>query len=517
MTLTIPDPSNIKVQYNTRAEFQAASIPSTINYVLADGLTYKRDTSGTALTAADGSKWSPTPDLITPVHFGAVGDGTTDDTASIQACFDYAVSNSSHNLTVGPKGVVSGLGLQYAISSGLTISGGSDGMVFRDFSLLAIGGGWNSATDYMVTNSATYSDFYSFGLNCAHLCRGWNDAAGSGRARHWSQQIYQMAEVGYHKSGGGGELRYIGGQITQYLAGDNAVDTLAEQGNYDAIGMLIEESDCKIHDTNIRWCGTCYESTGGQQYIYNCHFVQGTNGLYGRTNARLIKWDPASGSGNGELFVSNTYLDNGYCDLYDDKVNFMDCTVLLDVNDVDVDNMFRFYAYSGATECRATARIRFSQWDDTANLFNWLSPDGGTTTWPDDYSNVVARILSILSGGVHQEKVIDLYNTVEAVSTNTNGNATVFNSTNIRSLVGFRDRNTTGTVRHGSQGNNAYISASEGLMVRTTHIEMDEQSVEPAGAGNYSLAMSDGTSSTNGFGTTGAGLYIKLSGSWTKL
>jgi hypothetical protein len=191
--------------------------------------------------------------------------------------------------------------------------------------------------------------------------------------------------------------------------------------------------------------------------------------------------------------------------------------VLLDSNDVDVDNFFRFYAYSGSGECKATASIRFSQWDDTANLFNWLSPDGGTTTWTDDFSSIVSRISSILSGGTHQEKVIELYNTKESVATNTNGNAHVYDSTNIRSLIGFRDINSTSTVKFGSQSDNAYIAADEGLKLSLLGVEMEALSTEPTALGNYSIAMSDGTSSTNGFGGTGAGLYIKLSGTWAKL
>ena len=44
MSLTVPNPSNVKVSFNTRVEFEEASIPSIINYVAAAGLYYVRDT-----------------------------------------------------------------------------------------------------------------------------------------------------------------------------------------------------------------------------------------------------------------------------------------------------------------------------------------------------------------------------------------------------------------------------------------------------------------------------------------
>lgn len=478
-SVVIPDADGINISFDTLADLNAATVPDGVGHVMAAGLVFVQDNAGTAQTSNGGTKnWSPVRAYATPLHWGAAGDGVTDDTSAVQAWLNFIMAENAHTELVGPKPVFSGAGRQYAISSGLTIPGGCDGAILRDFSLIAIGNGWSSS-DFMVTNNATYADFYSIGLNCNDKCSGWDDAAGSGRVRHYSQQIYRMVDYGYRKSGGGGELRYIGGQITQFLTSD---PEFATQSNFTAVGMFIEESDCKIHDTNIRWCKTCYESNGGQQYIYNCHFVQGTAGAYARTNAQLIKWDPASGTGSGELFVIGTYLDNGYCDFFDDKVNLIDCTVLLDSNDVDVDDFFRLYAYSGAGECQATARIRFSQWDDTANLFNWLSPDGGTTTWPDDYSHIVARFLSVLSSGSHQEKVIDLFNTMETASSNANGNSHVFNSINIRSLLGFRDVNTSGsTVRHGSQGDNAYISADDDLIADVQYLRMPNSNT-PASA-----------------------------------
>lgn len=72
---------------------------------------YEKDASGTALTTADGQNWSPlSGEPATPQHFGAVGNGSVDDTAAIQAALDSAAEQ-----VYFPEGV-------YKITSALTIT-----------------------------------------------------------------------------------------------------------------------------------------------------------------------------------------------------------------------------------------------------------------------------------------------------------------------------------------------------------------------------------------------------------
>ena len=100
--------SAIRVFAN-RAAALAATIPEEVSQITVRGLGYVRDAAGTALTTADGKKWSPVG-VIYPEHFGAVGDGVADDTSALAAAF-------------AAGGALSGKGV-YRITSKVTISTG---------------------------------------------------------------------------------------------------------------------------------------------------------------------------------------------------------------------------------------------------------------------------------------------------------------------------------------------------------------------------------------------------------
>ena len=440
-----------------------------------------------------------------PLQWGAYGDGATNDTAPVQAWINHVAGLTSGTGLIKSKAVLDFKGRRYALASGITFPDTLKGAVVRDASFVAIGS-WTS-TAYMVTNNAGYSEFYSISLDCAKKCRGWNDAAGSGRCRFYSLQIYKMSDRGYHKSGGGGETRHFGTQITEYLTTD---PEFATQANFVATGILNNESDVKFFGCNIRWCGTCVEWTNGVQTFHDCHFVQGTAGAYRRTNGRILYQAPGS---TGQLFTYGCYFDNGYSEFHWDRVH-LDGHVVYDPADAEITEFFRFHAYQeDAPASRVTANLRLNQWNGEADLFKWKS--SGAFTWANDYSAIEDRISGVLADGGHTERVIELKNITEELSTNFDGNARAVTSGNIRALTGYKDRNTAGTVDIGSQGNNAYVGAPNGFLVlNAMGIEFSGgvRSIGGAGSPEGNVVAPVGSRYYRTDGGAGSSFYVKESG-----
>ena len=95
--IALPPANEIALQpYNSLAEARLAFVAAGITTILVRAgawiLRYKIDPLGTALTTLGGVKWSPA-EQATVLHFGAVGDGTTDDTAAftLAAAFSRVV------------------------------------------------------------------------------------------------------------------------------------------------------------------------------------------------------------------------------------------------------------------------------------------------------------------------------------------------------------------------------------------------------------------------------------------
>lgn len=97
--------------FSSVSEIGVTSVPADLPQISAviNGLAiaWGRDPSGT-LMSADGATWSPLGDVY-PEHFGAVGDGSTDDTAACQAWADSLRKNGRAGRVSGKTYVVTHL------------------------------------------------------------------------------------------------------------------------------------------------------------------------------------------------------------------------------------------------------------------------------------------------------------------------------------------------------------------------------------------------------------------------
>ena len=136
--------------YQTRTVAQNTIVPNAITRIIVGGLAYREDTNGQALTTLDGRNWSP-DGVVTPLHFGATGDGVADDRAAVQAAINHLVKSSSAKpdaFANSPAAVLDGAGRQYAIAGPVYVGniGNGAGMLYhatlQNLKLVAIAGDW---------------------------------------------------------------------------------------------------------------------------------------------------------------------------------------------------------------------------------------------------------------------------------------------------------------------------------------------------------------------------------------
>lgn len=302
MALTIPSPSNVRICYDTRAEFLSASVPALINYVQAGGLMYVRDATGTAATVADGSKWSPTPEHITPLHFGAAGDGATDDLAAIDAMLawgaTYGASVPWDSVTDDdewPTQVVYHFESRtYAVSGPIDIEAANRNSVFESPSIIAIPGTWStSGTEYIgdvkVTKddyifnqkaSATYIIFRNPHLNCNGLCGGMKLRTRTIVEQPWIKKMgwtdkgttdgLPEGSVGIYCASGDTHIR--DGWIGQW---DQSDPEYYDADAYSAVGLYAGDSDVTVIGTKFRWTHENIVCTGTNNRFVQIHSFNG--------------------------------------------------------------------------------------------------------------------------------------------------------------------------------------------------------------------------------------------------
>jgi len=142
----------VALPFASRAAARATNIPASITTLDCAGYArggdrgdaiYARSatepTHAGKFRSADGAWWELAPDTINPFQFGAKGDGVTDDSAAIQAMFDFVVAK-------GAAYPIQFLGARYSVSTGLTLP------TIPQFGVIDVdGGGGTLRTDRPIT------------------------------------------------------------------------------------------------------------------------------------------------------------------------------------------------------------------------------------------------------------------------------------------------------------------------------------------------------------------------------
>lgn len=289
-------------------------------------------------------------DVVSVKDFGATGDGSTDDTAAIQAAIDYCAALASsetwfeddRGTDVATWGSTVELyfppGL-YLISSGLTVAEGNKNLIISNATLKATGVGW-ATTDYMLAGSdsnSTYITVQNSRFNCANKCGGMHAKA---RWRILKCHIERVAGVGVYLNGSDAWIdQCIIGQWTTFD------DEFYLQANYTGVGIECPYNDVRITNCVVRWLYECVRISHTNIFMADCHLFNGmenfaeydSDGTYvgggagdavGRTYAALIVVEAPTGERAGSLnhvSVNHCYLDNGTIELYDNSVHFNGC------------------------------------------------------------------------------------------------------------------------------------------------------------------------------------------------
>lgn len=410
-----------------------ANLPATTSPVDADNLNkieqgiYDATEAATNYTAVGTGAVQRTlntklNDIISVKDFGAIGDGSTDDTAAIQAAIDHCGTLAStytwlqddRGTDAATWGTVVELlfpdGL-YLITSPLVLTEENKNLVVTNATLKASGGGW-ATTDYMIDaadSNTTYITIRGARINCNQLCGGIQARA---RWRILDSWIERVKGVGIYLNGSDAWVdQCIIGQWTTYD------DEFFLQANYTGVGIECPFNDVRITNCTVRWLYECIRISHTNIFISNCHLFNGmenflANGATGRTYAALIVVEEPTGARSGSLnhvSVEHCYLDNGTIELYDNSVRFDSCMFVANSLHVPsiagtTDYWIRCVAKTASTTIRVMVTDPVFWVTSLARTILYFTEDGGNT-WGND---VTAFMASTINEAISENNGIEI-------------------------------------------------------------------------------------------------------------
>lgn len=627
-----------QAHYSTRASFvtdvSGGKSWAVGDVVTADGVDYLYDNTSTHLPSLTGWKEHGEP---TPVHFGALGDGTTDDVAAFQSLVSYLSSDSIENaVSEGNRKQVNLLGRKYLFGSPLYIgrfdwnqdgafevdygqiygveftngrieadSAGTwvdkisgeigkalvyvgtvtnvDGTTFGDgsgnmfevmnirFSNMEFGGAFKTGGVYVEnTYRTTFFNclFYDFGVGCVGVETSWQNNSKNPRgliAKNQETVVANCRFEGDRRANGfdeaPGKVAFEGGNEI-WEAQATVVGNMTLDGAHTSAGEYTSPTGESFF-VEIR---NAFDAAHGYPDFSQVNFTingfadlaktipvsETMQGPFGGNKTRWsysekryavitsISCDTAVAGTNNLLTASSSYKTMGVRlksnDFYVTNSNFTGCAKAMEIHG-PAGQILGNHPWSRVIDVYSPSRLVLFEgnyfdftdvvlWDtfDVQLVNNFTLGNANfipvTTATNETFAGLLVvgnkfRGNSILETKVHSGGSIIAGNEQEyQIIGNSNEGTPTANHIN-----GFTAWNAGGEfngflrVNAGGEFNGALNMVGNNFTsVRVCGLQ--EHSTEPTGP-NGGIAMSDGTSSTNGFGTSGAGLYRKNGGTWT--
>lgn len=270
---------------------------------------YFADVSGSGLSISTLRLMAEGEGSITPMRFGAVGDGVEDDILAI----DLAISVAS-TIALGGAIEIDGGGRTYAVSRTVFLKD-TPGVTLSNFKIIRHPDWSLSGSAYMVDigNGGNKVGNYNIGLRNVEV-DGDRQQPGiivrpsvDGLIFHCRSVHWTTYGLRIFNPGGSGEWRVIGGQFHKWFFGDPENEDWSQRAG---TAISVEMADCLINDVLANYCETpLFIDTGGC-HINGGHFYNGNAepprtllASYGSNGAGALRIVTTTGHNltNGEL------------------------------------------------------------------------------------------------------------------------------------------------------------------------------------------------------------------------